>query len=260
MKERERHRHPPPLRPAAAMAGLRCSLENFDFPDFNHQTTHSLHQSKAELNTNTSMRLRTSMTDRGWSTARDDDGAMAGSLETRKPTIRSTKSLKKSMRRNMEGWQPHQSKEKRREKNSKLHRWKAAKPRVAAATRAQTEVSACGFDLETKGGGLALAYIELGYLNLDQNPRKNEFDSVKIASKTGSVTTQRRETRLTCGSRSSAKLGGDARTATTSWVGPCYRCGRAKENGCSARQPNSRNGEEQAEAASSRPPSRRLHR
>jgi hypothetical protein len=242
------------------MAGLHCSLENSDFPDFNRQTTHNLHQSKVELNTNTSMRLRTSMIDRGWSVARDDDDAMASSLETQKPTIRSTKNLKKSMRRKREGWQPHQNKEKRREKNSKLHRWKAAKPRVAAATRAQTEVSACSFDLETKGGGLALAYIELGYLNLDQNPRKNIFDLVKIASKTGSVTTQRRETRLTCVSRPSAKPGGDARAAATSWAGPCYYYRRAKESGCSARWPNSRNREEQAEAGSGRPPSRRLHR
>jgi hypothetical protein len=79
------------------------------------------------------------------------------------------------MRRKREGWQSHQSKEKRRGKNSKLHRWKAEKPRVAAVARAQTEVSACGFDLETKGGGSALAYIELGYLNLDQNPGKTSL-------------------------------------------------------------------------------------
>jgi hypothetical protein len=32
----------------------------------------------------------------------------------------------------------------------------------------------------------------LGHLNLGQNPRKIEFDSVKIEFKTGSVTTRRR--------------------------------------------------------------------
>jgi hypothetical protein len=47
-----------------------------------------------------------------------------------KLTIPSTKNLKKSMRRKKEGWQSHQYKEKRRGMNSKLHRWKAAKPRV----------------------------------------------------------------------------------------------------------------------------------
>jgi hypothetical protein len=55
---------------------------------------------------------------------------MAGSLETLKLTIQSTKNLKKSMGRKREGWQSHQGKEMRRGKNSKLHRWKAAKPRV----------------------------------------------------------------------------------------------------------------------------------
>jgi hypothetical protein len=145
MKEREERGHLP-LRPAAAMAGLRCSLKNFDFPDFNHQTTHSLHQSMAELNTNTSMRLRTSMTDQGWSVARDDGGAMAGSLETRKTTIQSTKNLKKSMGRKREGWQSHQSKEKRRGKNSKLHRWKAAKPRALNSLSSNWWCSARSYD------------------------------------------------------------------------------------------------------------------
>jgi hypothetical protein len=37
--------------------------------------------------------------------------------------------------------------------------------------------------------GAVLAYMGLGYLNLDQNPRKIEFDSVKIELMTSSVTT-----------------------------------------------------------------------
>jgi hypothetical protein len=78
MKEREKRGHPLPLRLAAAMAGLHCSPKSSDFPDFDHQTSHNRHQSKVELNTNTSMRLRTSMTDRGWSAAQDGGGAIAG--------------------------------------------------------------------------------------------------------------------------------------------------------------------------------------
>jgi hypothetical protein len=37
--------------------------------------------------------------------------------------------------------------------------------------------------------GSALAYMGLGHLNLDQNPGKIDFDSVKIEFVTGSVTT-----------------------------------------------------------------------
>jgi hypothetical protein len=159
MKEREERGHLLPLRPTAAMAGLRCSPENFDFPDFNHQTTHSLHQSMAELNTNTSMRLRTSMTDRGWSAARDDGGAMASSLETRKPTIRSTKNLKKSMGRKREGWQSHQSKEKRRGKNSKLHRWKAAKHRVLNSLSSNWRCSARSYGRKREEGKRGYTFI-----------------------------------------------------------------------------------------------------
>jgi hypothetical protein len=60
-------------------------------------------------------------------------------------------------------------------------------------------VGACGgsarakLRLETrvkrKETGLALAYMGLGHLNLDRNPEKISFDSVKIEFVTGSVTT-----------------------------------------------------------------------
>jgi hypothetical protein len=88
MKERERRGHPLPLRPVAAMAGLHSSPESSGFPDFNHQTTHNRHQSKAELNANTSMRLRKSMTDRWWSAARDGGGAIAGSWNFKNPRFK----------------------------------------------------------------------------------------------------------------------------------------------------------------------------
>jgi hypothetical protein len=60
-------------------------------------------------------------------------------------------------------------------------------------------VGACGglarakLRLETgvkrKEIGSALAYMGLGHLNLDQNPEKISFDSVKIEFVTGSVRT-----------------------------------------------------------------------
>jgi hypothetical protein len=108
MKEKEKRGHPLPLRPAAAMAGAQSSPESSGFPDFNHQTTHSLHQSKAKLNANTSMRLRKSMTDRGWGAARDGGGAIAGSLELQESTIQGTIAQKNSMRRKRGRWRAHQ--------------------------------------------------------------------------------------------------------------------------------------------------------
>jgi hypothetical protein len=51
-----------------------------------------------------------------------------------------------------------------------------------------------------------------------------------------------------------------ARAATTSWVGPCYRDGRVEKNGCSARRPKRKEGEQAGSVRlgrASRPPGRR---
>jgi hypothetical protein len=84
------------------------------------------------------------------------------------------------------------------------------------------------FDLKTKGGGLALAYIEQGLLNLDGNPELFEFDSMEIALASGSVTKQRRETRPTCGAYSSARQGREGARGYGTWAGPR---GRKEEQG-----------------------------
>jgi hypothetical protein len=186
------------------MAGLRCSLESSGFPDFNHQTTHSLHQSKAELNANTSMRLRTSMTDRGWSEARDGGDAIAGSLETRKLTIQSTKDLKKSMGRKREGWQSHQCKEKRHKMNSKLRRWKAAKPRVLNSLCSSWRCLARSYDRKREEGKHGYTFIAPKRDDYGWKSRITRVDSVGDELISGSVTTGRRKTRLTVGVHTSA--------------------------------------------------------
>jgi hypothetical protein len=43
--------------------------------------------------------------------------------------------------------------------------------------------------VKQKETGLALAYMGLGHLNLDRNPKKIGFDLMKIEFVTGSVTT-----------------------------------------------------------------------
>jgi hypothetical protein len=119
------------------------------------------------------------MSVRGRDAARDGGGAIAGSRKLRKP----------------HDSRHYSSKEKHGEEEKKMASSRICLPRrLKRPTKSPSNGSARAklrleIRVKRKEIGSALAYMGLGHLNLDRNPGKIDFDSVKIEFVTGSVTT-----------------------------------------------------------------------
>jgi hypothetical protein len=81
------------------MADVMSLPESFGSTFSDHNSPRHQHQSKEEVNPNSSRRFRSAMTNRGESTARGKTAAPLPAAVSSKPAIQSTKTQKKSIGR-----------------------------------------------------------------------------------------------------------------------------------------------------------------